>query len=93
MVTNPPYGERLGGAASANEGLAGLMKELHGRGWGLFALSGDATFEDQVGRTRSWISGCGSGGRGGGVFARALCMPASRAQQVTLQPRLVFNKA
>ncbi len=52
VVTNPPYGERLGGAVTANEGIGRLMGQLHDRGWGLFVLSGDETFEEQVGRTR-----------------------------------------
>ena len=52
VVTNPPYGERLGGAATANQGVGQLMRQLGDRGWGLFALSGDEDFEDHVGRTR-----------------------------------------
>ena len=52
VVTNPPYGERLGGAATANEGIGQLMRQLDARDWGLFALSGDEYFEDDVGRTR-----------------------------------------
>ena len=52
VITNPPYGERLGGAVTANEGIGRLMGQLHDRGWGLFVLSGDETFEEQVGRTR-----------------------------------------
>ena len=51
VVTNPPYGERLGGAASANEGIGRLMRQLHDRHWSLFALSGDMEFEAHVGRT------------------------------------------
>jgi len=53
IVTNPPYGERLGGAATANEGIGKMMRTLHERDWSLFALSGDATFEEQVGRMSS----------------------------------------
>ena len=59
MVTNPPYGERMLSAATANEGIGSLMGELHDSGWGLFALSGDASFEEEVGRMRSQVFGRG----------------------------------
>jgi hypothetical protein len=59
VVTNPPYGERMLSAATANEGIGSLMGELHDSGWGLFALSGDASFEEEVGRMRSQVFGRG----------------------------------
>ena len=61
MVTNPPYGERMLSAATANEGIGSLMGQLHDSGWGLFALSGDASFEEEVGRMRSRVFGRGRG--------------------------------
>mmetsp|Transcript_26884 Transcript_26884/g.87957 ORF Transcript_26884/g.87957 Transcript_26884/m.87957 type:complete len:339 (-) Transcript_26884:108-1124(-) len=48
IVTNPPYGMRLGESQRANEELASLWRKLDT--WSLFALSGDVHFEEDIGR-------------------------------------------
>ena len=83
IITNPPYGLRLGDETEAEKAVSQLgLSMLYLPTWSMFALTQSKTFEQTIGRKRTSGANCSMAGSNvRSINSSGRCLRATRADE------------